>query len=170
MSQEIEALIAVERWDEARAAVRAALRDEPSSHWLHARLALTFYEQRRYDEAYAVAEHARRLAPRCPLVLWEVAGALDMLDRTAEAVRVYRSLVRRGTESLAYGECGEGRAWRAGWSPIVAIASPDATKNRDGGNLALSAFEQHLSLRGPGCRSIYPIVDVRCKHRALLGC
>jgi hypothetical protein len=45
-----------------------------------------------------------------PLVLWGVAGSLDMLGRTSESVRVYRRLIRRGVDSVAHGDCGEGLA------------------------------------------------------------
>src|SRR5438309_1482364 len=108
MSREIEDLIAADRWEEAQEAIRMALEAEPSSHWLLARLALTSYEQRRYEEALGLAERAVRLEPRCPLALWEAAGALDMLGRESEAILIYRRLIRRGVEALAYGECGEG--------------------------------------------------------------
>jgi tetratricopeptide (TPR) repeat protein len=166
MSRKIERLISAERWKEARAAILAALDAEPSSHWLLARLALTYYEQRQYSEALGVAEQARCLAPRCPLVLWEIAGALHMLGRTSEAIRVYRRLVRRGIGPLATGECGEGMAWARGlvadcWYRI-ARCHLSAGRRR----LSFDAYTQHLRLRGPGCRSIYPIGAVRRELRA----
>ena len=87
MSQEIEKLISAEKWTEARTAIVKALGSSPHDHWLLARLALTYYEQRRYGKALELARRAQRLSPRCPLVLWEVGGALDMLGRTTEARR-----------------------------------------------------------------------------------
>ena len=167
MSDEIESLISADRWDEARDAIQAALDAEPSSHWLLARLALTYYEQRRYREALAVAERASGLAPRCPLVLWETAGALDMLGRTSEAVHIYRRIVRRNVDSLAHGDCGEGLAWARGliadcWYRIARCHMRDGRRI-----LSKRAFNTHLKLRGPGCQSIYPINRVRRELQAL---
>jgi tetratricopeptide (TPR) repeat protein len=169
VARDIESLITAERWDEAREAIRSALDAKPMSHWLLARLALTYYEQRRYGDALAVAERARVLAPRCPLVLWEVAGALDMLDRTTEAVRVYRRLIRRGVDSIAYGDCGEGLAWARGLIADSWYRIARCHKRHGRRELSTRAFKAHLEMRGPGCRSIYPIGAVRRELQALKG-
>ncbi len=109
MSHKIEQLISAGRWTGARAAILAALDAEPSSRWLLARLALTYYEQRQYSEALEIAEQARRLAPRCPLVLWEFAGALHMLGRRSDAIRVYQRLVGGALDRSRV--VSAGRAW-----------------------------------------------------------
>src|SRR4051794_28575233 len=114
MSRGIESAIKREDWKEARRLVRAALRRQPDSHWLIARLALTYYEEFDYERALTIGQQAYKLAPNCPLVLWEMAGTLDMLKRHREAIPIYRRLVRRGVESVAYGDCGEGLAWARG--------------------------------------------------------
>lgn len=167
MACEIESLISSDRWDDARQAICSALDAEPSSHWLLARLALTYYEQHRYAEALAIAERARVLAPRCPLVMWENAGALDMLDRTTEAVRVYRRLIRRGVDSIAYGDCGEGLGRARGLVADCWYRIAKCHKKAGRRSLAARAFEAHLKLRGPGCRSIYPIGEVRREFQSL---
>lgn len=105
---DIETLIAAEDWKAARRAIQRMLRKEPNRHWLVTRLALTYYEQRDYETALAYSEKAMKLAPHCPLVLWDYGGVLDMLGRKREAIQVFRRLVRRGAQSLAYCECGEG--------------------------------------------------------------
>src|SRR5262245_679907 len=110
----IEDLLDVERWRDARARIRLELRSRPDSHWLHTRLALTYYEERRYRLALRSSERALRLAPACPLVLWDYAGALQMLARHREALRIYSELVNRGVHRIARDECGEGIAWARG--------------------------------------------------------
>lgn len=169
MDREIESLISAGRWDDARQVVFRALDAEPTSHWLLARLALTYYEQRRYGDSLAVAERARALAPHCPLVLWEVAGALDMLGRTTEAVHVYRRLIRRGVDSIAHGDCGEGLARARGLVADCWYRVAHCHKEAGRRSLSARAFEAHLRLRGPGCRSIYPIGDVKREFQALNG-
>lgn len=155
MSATIESAIAAGDWPRARRLVRAALRRKPQSHWLITRLALTYYEQRRYEEALRLERRALRLAPSCPLVLWDYAGTLQMLDRDREAIRIYRKLVERGVDRLALGPCGEGRARSRGLiadSHYRIFRSYAALGKR---RAAIHAARTHLSLRGPGCHSIY---------------
>jgi len=47
---EVEVLVRAERWNDARRAITVELRSDPRNHWLVSRLALTFYEQRRYKD------------------------------------------------------------------------------------------------------------------------
>ena len=107
---EIERAIASDDWENARKLIRVALKKAPEDHWLLARLALTHYEQRDYTTALRYGLEAAEIAPACPLVLWEVAGAMDMLDQPSAALRVYRKLTRRSIDNLAHGPCGEGIA------------------------------------------------------------
>lgn len=88
MSREIEDAIKRDDWKGARQLVRAALRQQPDSHWLLARLALTYYEEFDYERALAFGQQAYELAPHCPLVLWDLAGTLDMLGRHRDAIAI----------------------------------------------------------------------------------
>ncbi len=167
MSSSIEHAIRRQHWKRARSLIRAALRQQPDSHWLHARLALTYYEEHDYVRALSIGRHACKLAPRCPLVLWEVAGSLEMLGHYRDASAIYRRLIRRGCEAVAFGDCGEGLAWARG---LIAdcwyrLAGCQGKMRRRAS--AIRCYEQHLRLRGPGCRSIYPIREVRNELRGL---
>ncbi len=164
---DVESLIRAEKWSTARAAIERRLTKAPKDHWLVTRLGLTYYEEHRYEEALACHEEAIALAPTCPLVLWDYAGALQMLDRHREALDVYRKLIRRGPKRIAAGQCGEGLAWANG---LVAdcyyrmMDSLDALGDKAG---ATAMLERHLDARGPGCRSIYPLGEVRKKGQSL---
>lgn len=126
MSKEIEKALDDDDWVGARHLIEAALEGQPDDHWLLTRLGLTYYEQRHYEQALAYSSRALALAPECPLVLWDYAGALEMLDRPEEALQIYQRLVDRGVDSIAYGECGEGRRGRADWWLTATIGCPDA--------------------------------------------
>lgn len=154
---DIESLIEVEDWPAARRAIRQGLRADPDDHWLLTRLSLTYYEERKYGKAVQHSKRALEIERRCPLALWDYAGALQMLGRHREAIKVFRKLIRRGARRIAYGLCGEGLAWANGlvadcWYRIS--LSYDAVGNRAWGT---RAFVRHLDLRGPGCQSIYPL-------------
>jgi tetratricopeptide (TPR) repeat protein len=156
----IEDLIEKERWSEARAALRKALKKEPRHHWLLTRLALTYYEQRRYAEALKYVSRAFEYAPTCPLVLWDYAGALQMLGRHSEALDLYARIVTRDISDLASGECGEGRGWARGLVADAHYRASLSLKALGKEKASSSAFEQCLDLRGPGCRSIYRLDEL----------
>lgn len=111
VGREVERALAADDLGRAEELLGAELERNPDDHWCWARLAAVRYDQRRYGEALECSERALALAPRCPLSLWERAGALDMLGRSAEAIVVWKGLLARGVERLAHGRCGEGKRW-----------------------------------------------------------
>jgi tetratricopeptide (TPR) repeat protein len=140
--------------------LRRQLKREPNHHWVLTRLSSVLYEKRRYAMALKYAEKAFAQMPTCPLVLWDYAGALQMLGRHGEALDLYARIVTRGVHRIATGECGEGKGWARG---LVADAhyrasiSLAALGNREA---SFSAFDQCLDLRGPGCYSIYRLDEL----------
>jgi tetratricopeptide (TPR) repeat protein len=161
MSKEIEKPIDAEDWKAARRLIQAALRKEPDSHWLLTRLGLTYYEERYYRKALFYDTQALELATNCPLVLWDYAGTLDMLGRNKEAIAIYRKLVKRGVDKIAHGECGEGMAWARGVVADCLYRIARCYEEQGQPKKALNYYEQHFKRRGPGCRSIYRIDEVK---------
>jgi tetratricopeptide (TPR) repeat protein len=161
MSREIENSIGRSDWKEARQLVRAALRAEPDSHWLLARLSLTYYEEFDYERALIIVKRAYDIAPGCPLVLWELAGTLDMLGREREAISIYRRLIGRGVESVAFGKCGEGLSRARGLIADCWYRLAHCERNLGHGTQAIQCYQRHIASRGPGCHSIYLLRNVR---------
>jgi tetratricopeptide (TPR) repeat protein len=157
---EVEVLVRAERWSEARQAITVELRSDPQNHWLVSRLALTFYEQRRYKDALIHNERALELNPRCPLSLWDYAGTLQMLDRDIEAADVYRRIIRRGAKRIANDPCGEGLARSRGLIADCHLRLSDSLLALNRESEAETHFVKHLDLRGPGCQSIYSLKDL----------
>ena len=161
----LDAAVAAEDWARARSLLRAALRRRPDDHWLWTRLAMVIYEQRQYSRALVAAQHAFSLQPRCPLVLWDLAGPLQALERHSEALALYRRIVRTPLERLAFGRCGEGLARAKG---LVADSyyrlsiSLDALGRH---KQALAASHRPLPPRGPGCHSISRRRDLSVPER-----
>ena len=161
MSHRIEKLIAKKDWPHARALIQSEMKRDSGHHWLLARLALTYYEERRYKKALALEIKGLNIAPACPLLCWGFAGSCSMLGRNEKALAVYDWLIKRGVADLAYGECGEGRSWARGLVADAHYRSAlcyEALRDR---RRARIAMKKHLEARGPGCRSIYPIREAR---------
>jgi tetratricopeptide (TPR) repeat protein len=167
MSQDIEALIEAEDWNQARRVIKSKLRAKSSDHWLLSRLALTYYEQREYSRALEYELEALKEVPACPLALWGYAGSLEMLGQEEDAAKVYRRLIQRGANRMAFGDCGEGLAWARGLVADcyyrLAYCYDSLHKRAE----ALRCLRKHISLRGPGCRSIYALTKVRKEIDAL---
>ena len=157
MKEEIERLIENDDWTGARSLILSACTDNPTDHWLITRLSLTYYEERDYRKALEYSRRAVELKSDCPLVLWDLAGALQMLAQHTEAIDTYDRIIRQGLRRLVHGACGEGKAWARGLIADSFYRVSVSFKALGARSMSLEAFAQHLEIRGPGCRSIYPL-------------
>jgi tetratricopeptide (TPR) repeat protein len=157
----IEEKILKENWSAARRLIIRELEKEPYDHWLITRLGLTYYEEKKYSDAFKISSKALALAPHCPLVLWDYAGVLDMLRREAEAISIWKKLIRRGVLGIANDECGEGIRWAKSLLIDCKYRIALAYKNLGNYSLAIRFMNQHLEERVRGTRSIYQKSMVR---------
>lgn len=157
----INNLLERESWDPARRLIKAELRRAPNDHWLLTKLGSTFYEERSYRRALKLSKQALAIQPRCPLVLWNYACALDMLGRDKDAIKVLKKLLDRGERDIAYGECGEGIRWAR--SLLNDCRYRIGRLHRDMGDLksAVHALKDHLAHRAPGTPSLYSLARVK---------
>jgi tetratricopeptide (TPR) repeat protein len=167
MHNNIEKLIDHDDWPNARKAILVALKQFPDDHWLLTRLGLTYYEQRNYKKALEIEEKAYEMSPNCPLVLWDYAGSLQMLGCHEDAIKLYRRIISRDVERVAYGECGEGKAWARGLIADCHYRLSHSYRDLGKEKMSLNEFEKHLDLRGPGCRSIYLLKELNSEYQAL---
>jgi tetratricopeptide (TPR) repeat protein len=162
--KKIETAIGADNWIAARKLIRAGLRHDRKDHWLLGRVALTYYEQRKYRQALYWNVMALQEAPHCPLLIWEYAGTLTMLDRNDKALLLYRWLLSWGEEQLAYGECGEGirraRALIADCHFRIACIWDEKRQWKR----AAAEFEKYLTMRRTGYGSIYSLRQVKAEY------
>lgn len=161
MSKAIEAAIHAGSWKKARRLIRAKLRRFPEDHWLLTRLGVTYYEEENYQFALKYEKLALHSHPKCPLVLWDYAGTLQMLGKHRSALGIYNRLVSRGVTSIAYGDCGEGRARARGLVADCLYRRALSYGKLGARKAAIRSLVGHLRMRGPGCRSIYTLKIVR---------
>ena len=147
--------------------ILAGLRRSPKDHWLLARLALAHYEQREYATALKFGLKAADLAPYCPLVLWEVAGAMDMLEEGSAALRVYRKITRKSLADLANGPCGEGLLRARGLLADVYYRIGRIHDRHQRPHRAIAAFEKALSWRSERATCIYDRREIQARLRRL---
>lgn len=99
------------KWTELREFLIKWLDEEPDDHWILLHIAEIDYQEKHFDEALEYAEKAFKFAPRCPLAIWEYAETLDRVGSHEEAALLYKRLIRKGVNRVAFGECGEGIRW-----------------------------------------------------------
>ena len=154
-------------WKKALDITKKLLAASPDSHWLLTRLGTHYHELFRYRTALKYCLKALALAPHCPLVLWDYAGTLSMLERRKEARKIYKRLLRRGVERIAFGECGEGRRWAQGLLADcryrLAIDYAEEGKKK----LAVRYLRGYLDMKRPGLLTIYSSKVARKKLAAL---
>ncbi len=162
-----EILIAGGDWLAARRVLETALLADPSDHWMRSRLGVTYYETGDYSAALEHIEQAKALAPKCPVVAWDLAGTLQQLGRHETAVETYQALVKRRAGWLAKDPCVQSRALAKGLLADCQFRlsrSLDALGRKEEGS---AAFLEHLHMRGPGCYSVYPLDKFPRKGAAL---
>jgi tetratricopeptide (TPR) repeat protein len=155
----------LEEWGKARAILLSELRKSPKDHWLLTRLGSIFYEQRDYKRALKFTERALKISPDCPLVIWDYASTLDNLKKKKEAISLWKSLIKRGINKIAFGKCHEGIRWAK--SLIIDCYFSIGQSYFDLGNKkeARKFLNKHLISRQKGLPSIYSLKEV---HKELL--
>jgi tetratricopeptide (TPR) repeat protein len=148
-------LLARGKWAEARKLLAPELARDPDDHWLLARMSAVYYEQRKYHKAFELIEKAHQAAPNCPLVLWDMAGTLDMLGKKEQAIQIYLRLIERGVESIAHDECGEGIRWARSLVTDYYYRLAQCYLDRGQKTRAVNCMRTYLERRALGAQSIY---------------
>jgi tetratricopeptide (TPR) repeat protein len=164
-SQKINQLFARERWADAQHLIEKELKrlpnDAPIRHWWLSRLSAAVYEHHDYALALGLARQAESIKPNCPLVLWDLANALDMLGEERQAIEVYTRLIGRGPQAIAGDECGEGirkaRGLLADCKYRLSLCYAEIGEERD----ALRFAREFMSDWLGGAKGIYTLEDIK---------
>ena len=167
MFDEVYELLKDDRYEEARVLIRRELkqlkRNDWMRHWWLTKLSSVYYEERRYRKALSLAEQAFQIAPRCPLVLWDYAGALEMVGREEEALSIWSELCQKSIKTLAHGKCGEGTRWAKALRNDCRFRIADVYRHQDNLQKARLYFLLYIRKRREGVGSIYTQRDAKKK-------
>ena len=98
------------QWEKARDLLEKEREKDPENHWLLTQLGVTFYEQKRYDDALKLFGASLAIVAECPLTLWNLAGTLDSLGNHKGAIKIYAWLLQ-AKNSPKEDPCWESKAW-----------------------------------------------------------
>jgi len=162
--KKIEKALDAEQWIAARKLIEVELRRDPKDHWYLGQLGSTYYEQRKYKRALYWEAMALQEAPYCPLLIWDYACTLAMLNRNDEALSLYRWLLSWGEKPLAYGECGEGIRWARALIADCHYRIACIWHEKRQWKRSTAEFEKYLALRKTGYGSIYSLREVKGRY------
>jgi tetratricopeptide (TPR) repeat protein len=163
---QIDRLIQSEQWDEARALIERERAKEPDSHWLITQLGVTFYEQREYEEALELFKQSRQIKDDCPLTLWNFAGTLDALGRSAEAVKILTWLLE-SHETPDTDPCWESADWAAALKADCVYRLGLCLEHLGRRRKAEACYRQYIDLLLAGAGGMYPVEDALARVRSL---
>ena len=164
-STQLEGLLDARRWARAERVLRAQLERRRGDHWLLSRLSWVCFMRGQQTDALRYSAAAVRSQPRCPLALWDRAGALLMARRQTEADAIYSGLIRRGVERVAFGTCGEGLARARGTIADCHYMRAYLAGHRGDHATARKHIRAHLGLRGRGSRGVVSLRDARALEK-----
>jgi len=176
LSQQVNERIVREDWKGIVRLIEKAIKDESAGHqdhWLLDRLSAAYYELREYNKALELVQKARELKPDCPLVLWDLAGTLDTLNRPAEAMSVYLEILKLAPvldrKDFEERPCGEGHRWTMELLTDCLYRIGLCLEHLDRKDEARKVYGDYLAIRAEGLPSMYKEKDVRKRLRALVA-
>ena len=122
----------------------------PDEHWPYAQLAISHYELKEYEAALRHSEKAMSLSPNCPLTLDYHASILLANGQTEQALAIWKQLLRKNLDEVAYGECGEGMRFAKSLLNDVRFSVGDAYLELKDKEKALFYYKAHLGNRQKG--------------------
>ncbi len=155
-----------EKWDEARRLLERERKKDPESHWVLTQLGVTYYEQRRYEEALELFLASREIVPDCPLTLWNLAGALDALGKSAGAVRIFTWLLE-SKKSPEDDPCWESKEWADALKADCVYRLGACFEHLGKKRKAEQCYRQYLDLLLAGIEGLYSAEDVTRRIRGL---
>lgn len=144
------------QWEEARQLLEIARAKDPENHWILTQLAVTFYEQKRYDEALKLLQESLRIVADCPLTLWNLAGTLEALKKPTAAIRIYTWLLE-SDKSSADDPCWESKDWTDSLKADCIYRLGGCFKGLGKKRKAEQCYRQYLNLLLVGVKGSYAV-------------
>jgi tetratricopeptide (TPR) repeat protein len=168
LNDRVNELFRRDQWNEARKLLTQALAKDPENHWLLTQLGVTLYEQRRYKRALQIFQRSRRILADCPLTLWNLAGALDALGKSAEAARIFTWLLQSKI-TPEEDPCWESTEWTQALKTDCLYRLGVCYQHLGKKQKAERSFREYVELLLLGIDGSYSLDDVMGRLRALHG-
>lgn len=149
------------RYDSARRLYLREVKSGSHDHRVHMRIAMTYYEQGKLEDALEWNASGLGLAPGCPLLLCDRAAILEGLTRNEEAIEAYNAIVRQDPAELAKQTCSRGLPWSRGLVNDCRYRQALLYKRMGEPGQAARLLTEHLENRVWGAESVYSDEEIQ---------
>jgi len=137
--------------------------------WYYTSLSSLKYEQKMYTQALSFSEKAYTINPMSPLVLWDYAVVLYMLDQDKKAIELWKKIIVFGEHRIAHELTSEGIMWARSLINDSRFRLAQAFFYLENDKNALKYMESHLKHRKRGLKSLYGKKEVLSFKSKILG-
>jgi tetratricopeptide (TPR) repeat protein len=155
-------------WEQARRLLEKEREQDPNNHWVLTQLGVTFYEQKKYEEALKLLLASLKIVGDCPLTLWNLAGTLDALGNYTDAMQIYTWLLE-SDKTASEDPCWESKAWADSLKTDSVYRMGVCFQHLGKKTKAEHCYQQYLNLLLSGAEGVYSIEDVTRRIRSLRG-
>ena len=156
----IETLLESGEWESASQLIQQELAVHPGDHWLITQLGVTFYEQQQYLQSLRHFLTSLEIVPDCPLTLWNLAGALDALEKSADAVSIYTWLLK-SRKTVDDDSCWESRDWTESLKTDCVYRLGVCFQRMGQSGSAEHCFRQYINLLLAGMNGTWSVEDAK---------
>jgi hypothetical protein len=154
------------QWEKARQLLENEREKDPENHWVLTQLGVTFYEQKRYNEALQPFLTSYRIVADCPLTLWNLAGTLDALGKHKDAVKIYTWLLQT-KRSPQDDPCWESKEWADALKTDTLFRLGCCFQSLGKRKKAEDCYRRYLNLVLIGGDGTYSVEEVTSRIRSL---
>ena len=145
-----------EKWLEAKNLMHEIIRNEKRiSFFNYSRLSSCYYELREYKTALKYAKIAYKINRKSPLVLWDYAGALMMVEKERDAIKLLQQIKNLDEYTIGHVITTTGTKWARALLNDCNFNIGQCYYRIHEDSKAKKYLLEHLSNRKKGLRSLY---------------
>lgn len=150
----------MKNWLAARNILLSLEKEGNKGYWIYTCISACTYELRDYKNALKYSKIAYKINPKSPLVLWDYAGVLIMLNREKDAIKFYKLILSKTLEDIGKVQTTEGIRWAKSLLNNCRFKMGIAYFRIYKDKLAKRYFLEHLKNRKRGLPSLFSKNDV----------
>ena len=150
-----------QEWAKAQKVLLSIVKlSDDKDFWVYTSLSSVTYELRNYKQALEYSKIAYSLNSESPLVIWDYAGVLYMLDKKDRAINLWQQILNIPEEVIAFELTSEGLRWARRLRNDCFYRVAEAYYYLENDGLALKYALNHLNSRKKGQLSLYSKKEV----------
>ncbi len=148
-------------WRAARNILLSLVKKGEKGFWIYTSISACTYAMRDYKNALKYSKIAYKINPKSPLVLWDYAGLLIMLNKETDAIKFYKRILSKTPEETGKVQTTAGIRWAKSLLNDCRFKMGLSYFRIYNDKLAKKYFSEHLKNRKSGLPSLFSKNDVK---------